>query len=198
MHTVRNNGSRTGASARANRNAGLLGIVDEVPHNQVVVHIPHSADDADFIFQPLLVFLRRVGVTLPEAVVAQLPEIILVGKALRHREGGQVVLVKYEIQVALLRNFYGIVKGLVAPRKQLPQLRLAFQEKVIGVEAHSVLVVHRFACLDAQEHILHFGILPAQIVGIVGDHQRQPGFSGQAVDALVYHSLLRNAMVLKL
>ena len=42
----------------------------------------------------------------------------------------------------------------------------------VGRELHPVLIVHGLADLDAHQHILHPGILFAQIMVIVGNHQR--------------------------
>ena len=126
MQAVGYDGSGTGTTARAHRNPGFLGIADKVPDNQVVIHVPHPADNADFVFQPLSVFLRGILIPLGKAVLTQLPEKFLVGIPLRNREGRQMVLVKFKVQITALGNFCGIFKGLRAVGKQLPQLFFTF------------------------------------------------------------------------
>ena len=198
MHTVGRNGGSAGASARPNGDARCFCIVDKIPHNKVVIYIAHAADNPDFIFQPLLIFLRLIGIALPEAVIAQLSEKFFVGIALRHRISRQMVFMEHKVQVALLGNFHRVVKGFLTAGEQGAQLLLAFEIEVIRGKAHPVFVVHRLSRLDAQQYVLHFGILPAQIVGIVGHHQRKPRLPRQTPDALVHRQLLRDAVILKL
>ena len=126
VQAVGNDGSGTGATARPHRNPRFLGIADKIPDNQVIVYIPHPADNANFIFQPLTVFRRRILIPLGKAVLAQLPEKFLIGIPLRNREGRQVVLVKLKVQVAALGDFFCILKSLRAVGKQLPQFLFAF------------------------------------------------------------------------
>ena len=170
MHAVGHNGRCAGATARANRNALFLGVADKVPDNQVVVDIPHPADNPDFVFQPIPVLLGRILIAFPEALFAQLPEVLFIGIPLGNRERGQVVFVEGKLQIAALGNFYRIFKSLFAAREKLAQLLFAFQVEFLGLEFHPVGLVHRFSRLDTQQHILHLGVFFAQIVGIVGYH----------------------------
>ena len=118
MHTVGRDGACAGAAPRADRDALLLGVADEVPDDEVVVYITHAADDTDLVFQSVSIFPGLVGVALPEAVIAELSEIALVGVAFRHREGRQMIFVKGKFQIAPIGNFRGIFKGLVKPWEQ--------------------------------------------------------------------------------
>ena len=198
VHTVGRDGACAGAAPRANGNPLLLGVADEVPDDEVVVYITHAADDTDLVFQSVSIFLGFVWVTLPEAVITKLPEVALVGVPFRHRKGGQVIFVKGEFQIAAVGNFRGIFKGFLQSGEQFLQFFLAFDVEFLGLEFHAVLVIHGFAGLDAQQHILHFGVLPAQVMGIVGDHQRQARFSCQTLNALIDGPLLVNAVILQL
>ena len=118
VHTVGRDGACAGAAPRADGNPLLLGVADKIPDDEVVVYITHAADNADLVFQPVGVFLGLVGIPLPEAVIAKLPEIALVGVPLRHREGGQMVFVEGKFQIAAVGNFPGIFKGLGKSREQ--------------------------------------------------------------------------------
>ena len=197
VHAVGHDGGRAGATAGAYGDPLLFGIADEVPDDQIVVDIAHAADNADLVFQAVNVLLGRVFVAFLEAVIAQLPEIGFVGIALRYREGRQMVFVEGKFQIAAVGNFYRIFEGFAAVREQLAQLFLALEVKFLGLELHAVFIVHSFAGLDAQQDVLHLGILFAQIVGIVGDHQRQAGLPGQALYTLIHGALLVNTVILQ-
>ena len=197
VHTVRHNGSRAGATARSNGNAGFLGIADKVPNDEVVVHIPHSTDNADLILQPLHIVGRRIGIAFPEAIHTQLAEIFFIGVALRYRERGQMVLIEYEFQVTPIGDPAGIFESLRHMGEQLAQLLLALEVEFLGLEFHTVFVIHGFAGLYTQQNILHRRILTAQVVGIVCDHQRHTGLPGESQHALIYRLLLPDTMILE-
>ena len=108
-----------------------------------------------------------------------------------------MVFVEGKFQIAAVRDFYGIFKGLVQSGEQAAQLFLTFDVEFLGLEFHAVGVVHSFARLDAQQDVLHFGIFPAQIVGVVGHYQRQACLPGKALDTLIHRALLVNAVVLQ-
>ena len=88
MHTVCHNGSRTGATARAHRNPLFFCVANKIPDNEIVIYISHPADNANLIFQPIHIFRRCVGITLPEAIHTELAEILFIGITFGHRERG--------------------------------------------------------------------------------------------------------------
>ena len=197
VHTVGNDGSSTGATARTYGNARFLGITDEIPDDEIIIHIPHAANNIDLIFQTVNVCLGRILIALLKALIAELAEVFLVGIALRHRERGQMVLVEYKFQVAHIGNFNRILKSLVAVGEKLTEFFLALKVKFLSLEFHTVGIVHGLAGLDAKQHILHGGIFPAQIVGIICNHQRKPRFPGKAHNTLVHRPLLLNTVILQ-
>ena len=109
-----------------------------------------------------------------------------------------MILMENEIQVTLLGDAYCIFKSILTAGKEFLQFLFAFQIEIIGRKPHPVFIIHTFARLNAQQNILHLGILPAQVVGIIGDHKRQPCFPGDAADPLVHSLLLAEAVILKL
>ena len=170
MQTVGDDRSRTGATSRAHRDPLLLGIADEVPDNEIIVDVSHLADNANLIFQALNILRRGILISLRKTVITKLAEIFLVGHAIRHREGRQMILVECKFQIAHFGNFHGIFKGFLAVGEQLTQFLLTFQIKLLSLEFHAVGIVHSFARLNTQKHILHGCIFFAQVVGIIGDH----------------------------
>ena len=197
MQTVCRNGCRTRAAPGTYRNPLLLGIPDKVPHNQIVIHIPHPTDDINFIFQPIPVFMGRVGIAFLKTVITQLPEISLIGVTLRNGKRRQMIFMECKFQIAFFGNPDGIFKGFLTIGEQLPEFLLTFQIELLCLKFHPVGLVHRLSGLNAQQHILHFGILFPEIVGIIGDHQWKSGFSGQPLNSLIDRALLFNSMILQ-
>ena len=198
MEAVGRDGARAGAAPRPHGDPLGFRVMDEIPDDQVIVDIPHPADHADLILQPLSVFLRLPGIPLQKAVHAQPAEIFLVGKALRNRKRRQMVLIEHELHIATLGNAGGILKGLRHIGKPLPELVLALDVEFLRLEAHPGRIVHGLARLHRQKHVLSLRILPAEIVGVVGHHQGQPRLPGQAHNALVGRPLFLDIVILKL
>ena len=197
MHTICHNGRCTGSTAGSNRNTGFLGISNKIPNDEVVVYIPHTADNINFILQPLQIRCRRIGIALLKAFVAQLTEIFLIVIAFGHRERRQMILMENKFHIASVSNFYCILKSLRTVGEQLLQFFFRFEVEFLCLEFHAVLIIYSLAGLHAQQNILHGGILFTQIVGIVGDNQRQSRFPGKAHNALIHRNLLLDAVILQ-
>ncbi|MNF04681.1 hypothetical protein D3C80_2042550 [compost metagenome] len=56
-------------------------------------------------------------------------------------------------------------------RKQRRHLLPALQEQLVRPDLQPVLIIHRFAGADADQHILNLGVLFGQIVDIIGGNQ---------------------------
>ena len=198
VHTVGGNGACAGASAGSHGDALILGPADEVRHNQEVLHIAHLFNHADLIVQTLPIFGGRVRIALGKALLAELMKVAQAVRTVRRFKGGQMVVPEFKLHIAALGNAEGIFKGIVELGKQLPQLVLGFDVKFIAFKAHPVGVVHSLAHLNAHQHVLGGGILPAQIMGVVRHHQGQLQLPGQPHQQRVYLGLLGNSVVLKL
>ena len=167
------------------------------PDDEIVVHIAHGADDIDLILHALPVFLGSIRVALLKALLAEHPEIPLVGIALRHRIGRQMVLMERKVHIAHLGNLHRIVKGLVAAREQLAKLLLAFQIEFLGFKTHPVQIVHRLAGLDAQQDVMGLGVPLPKIVGVIGADHRDTGLLMNLQDRLVHDLLIPDAVILQ-
>ena len=108
-----------------------------------------------------------------------------------------MVLMEGKVQIAHIGNFRRIFKGLLQSREQLPQFFFTLEVEFLCFEFHAIFVVHGLAGLNAQQHILHLGVLFAQIVGIVGNNQGQAGLTGQSLNSLIHGNLLGNAVILQ-
>ncbi len=157
------------APARAHGDAHASGIADKVPHNQVVVYIPHLLNGADFIFQPLL--QRRLrGLPIPgtQALLAQAAEIALAGGAVRHIEPGQLGFAELNLHMAAPGNVPCAGQGLWVLGEQGLHLLLRLHVQLPGAELQASLFLHCAACLDAHKHPVHLLILGLNIVAVIG------------------------------
>ena len=167
------------AAPRPDRYAVALGVVDEVPDNQVVVDIAHLLDDRQLVLQPLLIFLRGIlAVTLCKALPALFPEEGDVVPAVRHLELGEDVVPEGELHLTPLGDLDGVVQRLpdgLLVAGALPHgvehLLAGFDVKFLGLKLHPVVLFQRVVGLDAEEDLLGHAVLFGQVVAVVGRHQ---------------------------
>ena len=190
--------ARARAAPRPHRDVLAFGKVDIVVDDQIVVGVPHRPDDPDLVPQPLLVGLGDVGaVPAGKALPAELFKVGLVV----HPAGGLVIgdlgVAEVEVKIALFGDLGGVGAGLRHHREQLVHLLGALEVELVGLELHPVGILNGLAGLDAEQDLLHPGVLPAQIVGVVGGRHRDAGLPRQP-DQLGQHRLvLGQAVVLQ-
>ena len=86
--------------------------------------------------------------------------------------------------------------GVFQFAEQLHHLVARFQVEIGRVPMHAVGVAHRLAGLDAEQDFVGARVFLAQVVGIVGGHQRQAGFLREAVQLRREPAVLLQVMVL--
>ena len=194
--TVSDNRTRRRAAPRPDRDAAALSKADEIGDNQEIIDKAHFRDHIKLILQALAHLLAAVWIALREALAAALAQVGFGGVAFGHVELGQVVLAELEFDLAARGDLERIGKRLRGVGKQLPHLALALDIKFLGLEFHAGGVVYGLAHLDGHQHILKRGVLPGQVVRVVGRHERDAGFFGHADELAVDLGLFGNAVVL--
>ena len=196
---VGHDGARAAAAPRADPHAVGLGVVDEVPDDQEVVHVAHLLDHAQLVIEPVPRILVLLAVEPTDAVLAQLTQVGgVVSHALRQRELGQVGGGEVELHLTALGDLLGALDGLAEVGEGAQHLLLGLDVELVGVHAHAVLVLQRLARLDAHQHLLHLGILAGQIVAVVGAHQRDVHLPRQLDEPGQHLLLLGDAVILQL
>ena len=196
---VGRNAACAGTTARAHRNALTLGIVDIVPHDEVVVGVPHLLDHADLILQTVFVGLRHVGAI---AALQTLPAELFKKRLIVHAVRGFVIrnlgVPKIKIKVALLGDLGRILAGLRHHGEQVVHFVRRLDVELVGLELHLVGVLNGLSGLDAQQDALHLGVLFAQVVGVVGGSHGDAGLPGQLDELRQDDVVLLQAVVLQL
>ena len=195
---IGHHGACGAAAAGSHRNAHALGVADKVRDNEKIVGKAHFLNHFNFIFQLLAVLRVLAPVALLKALVAELLQVREGRIALGQLKFRQVVFSEGEFHVAPRRNVHGVGKGFVLVGEQLPQLLLGFHIEFVGFKFQAIGVVHGLAHLHAHEDILGAAVLPAEVVGVVGDHQGKSSLPGNAENAQIHLPLLRQAVILKL
>ena len=160
-----------GAAARPHGDSRALGIVHEILDDEEIVRKAHFLDHGQLVFQLPVVFRLLGAVALREALFTQLPQIGGRVVPRRQPELRQVILAEGEVKPAAVGNALGVLHGIGIPGKQRFHLLRGAEIEILRLIAHAVFIVNGLAGLDAQQHVMALGVLPAQIVGVVGADQ---------------------------
>ena len=125
---VGDDGAGAAAASRAYHDSVGFRIVNEVPHDQEIVHIAHMLDRGKFILQPLpgLVPLLRVRIELLHAFRAQAAQHALRRLAFRHGIMWQAGHAELKLDVAALRDLLRPVHGIRDLAEDCPHLLFTF------------------------------------------------------------------------
>ena len=150
-----------------------LGEGDEVPDDQEVVGEAHLLDRPKLEAQALLELGRDAVVALPEALLAELDEVVEGVAPVRGRVGRQEDPPELHRHVAALGDLERAADGVRIVGEVGRHLLGRLEEELVGVEAPVVRVRERVARLDAEERLVRARVLVAQVVDVAGRDERQ-------------------------
>ena len=198
VQTVGDHAPRRRASARSHGDTGILGVSDEIRHDEEIIRKAHASDHVQLVVQLAAVFLMLRAVALGEPLFAQLPQIGGRIYPRRQPELRQMILAEGKLHPAAVGDALGVGYGVGIGAEQLLHLLRGAEVEVSRLVAHPVLVVHGLARLDAQQHIVALGVLRPQVVGVVGADQRDARLLMDAEQIPVHQRLLGDTVILQL
>ena len=144
-------GSRS--SPRTHHNFILLRVIDKIPYNQKIFHIPHLFNGGKLVVQPLLqafpVRVRIVAVAFLQALMTELPQIFPVCLSFRRFKFRQVKMTELKSHITGLSHFFCIVTGVGNPGKKAAHLLLGFQIELIIGKPHPIFFINGGSRLNA-------------------------------------------------
>jgi hypothetical protein len=190
--------ARGGAAARADGDAVVLGVLDEVPDDQEVGVEAHLGDHAELELEALdRLGRRRVAVAAAQAVTGEAVQHLARLLAIGGREPRQQELAEFELQLAALGNLEGGRDGLGPGGEGLGHLARALEEELVGVEGQLRLLERRLG-LHAEERRVVRIVLTSQVVDVGGGDEGPAELTRRPHDALVRLVLLRDPVGLDL
>ncbi len=202
LHRVAHQAAGRRPAARAHRNSHVLGIADEIPDDQEVARELHVLDHLDFAIQAFgvlgKVVLQRAfdphrfqaRAALLEAHARHVFEVRVRGVLGRNIEARERVHHLFQLDVAALRDLPGAVHGVLEFAEELHHFLARLEVEIRRAPTHAVGIVEILAGLDAHQDFVRARIFFAQVMRIVGGHQRKAGFAGEA------HQCGREALIL--
>ena len=190
LEAVRDEAAGGGAAARADADAVPLREADEVGDDEEVVGEAHLADRLQLELEPFAQLGRDLVVAAPEALLAELDEVVERVAAVGHREVRQQDAAELDLDVAALGDLERAPERLFLPGEVAEHLLLRLEVEVVGVELPVVRVLERVARLDAEERLVCARVFVPEVVHVAGDDGRQAALLGelreQRVDALLH------------
>ena len=183
------------------------GEADEIPDDEEVVGEAELVDHVEFTIQPrhhlgrqlpIDASPRIVGVSLPQPFEAQLPQPVFRGDVLRQGVDGKVPAAKIEVDGHAVGDLLAAAEGLFPAGKRRVHLLRRAKIELVAVHLHPVRVAEELARVDAQEHVLRFGVLAKDVVHVAGGHGGQAHAVGQVRGRLQHHPLHLQPVVLQL
>ena len=176
----------------------LAGERDEVGDDQEVAGVAHRQDDAELVVEPRLELRGDRPVAPFQAALALRAQPALDGVAVRNREVRDPQLAERQREVGHLGDPPGVRDRLGMVREEGRHLGRRLDVELGGLEPHPVGRVEVVAGADAEQDVVRLGLVLADVMEVVGDHERQPGLGRQPEQLLVEPALLGHAVVLEL
>ena len=176
----------------------MLGIVDKIPHYEEIIDKTHAFYNAELIFKPFGKLAVRPPVTRFHSAYAQLMQILVVIPPVRHIERRKMPFPELKLKAAFFGNFRRVVNRFGHVREKGAHFILAFKVKLVRFKVHSVIIVKRFSCLDAKQHVLILRVLTHEIVRVVRGDKRRVRFARKLNEERIQSFLILNSVILKL
>ena len=164
--------ARGRAAARPDRDAHLARLVDQVADNQEVAGETGALDNVQLVGQPLLDLRADFAVAADCALAGHFLQQLGLAVTLGQRESGQVVFPEFQLHVAALRDLHCARQRLRVVPENRVHLLGAFQVQLLGGETQPLFILQHLAGLDADQGVLGLGMLAAEVMGVIGGHQR--------------------------
>ncbi len=196
---VSDHGARAG-TADVIPPVAFLRLVDEVLHDEEVGVEAHRVDDVQFLLEALA--HHGIGgvlsVTPDQARFALLAQESLVVFAFRQREDRQMVAVRFEVDVAALRDLDGVLNRARDVAEELPHFFLGTHVVGVVVHAEALLVVEMRAGLNREEDILIAPVFRIDVMRIVRRDELRTEFVTEFEEDFVDLHKLRHVVILQL
>ena len=204
-HDVGHETSRRRTAPRPHGNAPVFGVVDEIGDDEKIGRETHLLDDADFIVEARVVLFEllvgKIGPLAPdelqpfgEPLPSRFIELVLHVLTGLQRKDGKVVFSQIHLEIALFGDGDRIGQRFGNVGEFPRHVFRGFEIEVVRGELHALFVEDGLPRLDAEQDFMSASIAPAQVVTVVGRHQREPQLAAQTNEPLVHDRLLRHSV----
>ena len=187
------------ATAGADADAAVLGVLDQVPRDQEVRREPHVADDLELVGEPLGHVGRQfVAPALRGALPGEMGEVRgVVREARRQREVRQQRLAELDLELGPLGDPQRVVARRRDLAEEVPHLGGRLQVVLGALELEALRIGQQRTGLHAQQRVVRLVVVLVGVVAVVGGEQRRTDLLGDLDQLRVRLALGRQAVVLQ-
>ena len=185
VHQISDDGACARTTARPERDADPVAVVQKVPHDQEVADEFRLLDDADFIVHTVdddlllgseLLRLRIEAVPFGNALFADFTKILLSVGAFgngifRIMVGRRLVVDGRQMDVAAFGDIDGVGHGLRQFGEERGHFVRILEPVAVAVETHAVGVLHGLLRADAEEQLMGLLVFLKQVMRVICDNQ---------------------------
>ena len=194
------------AAARPDRDAVVLGPLNEIRHDQEVPGKTHLGDGGQLQFQTRgingatgFAFILRHRLPSCFQALLRLPAQQGIDRhSLRHRVGRQVIFSKLKTQIAATRDFNRVLDRLGDVLEQIGHLLAASEILLCRVAPRPAGIGQHAAVLDADPHLVRIEIIRLQEHHMIRRHHRQGQAAREVHGGMIVIFLKRLAGTLQL
>ncbi len=168
------------APARADPDAVVLGVLDQVPHDQEVRAEAHGGDDLELVAEAVGHLGReRLAPALRRPLEGQVAQVVLGGgHPRRQRELRQLGLAELDGDVGPLGDPQRVVAGRGHLAEEVAHLLRRLEVVLVALEVEALRVAHQRAGLDAEQRVVGEVVVAARVVAVVGGQQGRAELPG--------------------
>ena len=166
--------------ARADPDAVVLGVLDQVPHDQEVRAEAHVGDDLELVAEAVGHLGReRLAPALRRPLEGQVAQVLLRGgHPRRQRELRQLGLAELDRDVGPLGDPQRVVAGRGHLAEEVAHLLRRLEVVLVALEVEALRVAHQRAGLHAEERVVGEVVVAAGVVAVVGGQQGRAELPG--------------------
>ncbi len=151
---------------------------DKVPHDQEVARVPHLFDDLQLDVESIGDVAGHVVPVAPlESILAQFPQVDGVGLSCGRFEDREVSGGEVEIDVDSVCDVLSQRDGIVVIGERVVHFRSRLDEELVPFHLHPSFVGNDGPRVDAQQHVMGFGVAAIEVVRVVGGDQWDAGLA---------------------
>ena len=174
-HRVGHHRPRRRAAARSHGDAVLPRPIDEIPHDQEIVHEALRLQQCQLPLQPLAdhrVLRRPRAIALAQTGVHDLPQVAILRQPRGRRVVGILRHAEFDLHIAPLRDRQRVGHRLGVLAEQRRHFRRRFEIQLRRV-FHPPLIGHVRARADADHHVVRLVVRAFQEMHVIRRHQLQ-------------------------
>ena len=197
VHTIGSNTAGGRTPSRAYCNVVFTAIIDVIPYDQEIIHVPHFPNNGQFVIQFFAQCTVIVRIAFFQSIGAELIQIGPGIIPLWYIEEREFCDTEFDLHMASVGNFLRIIDGILRICKKRTHFSLTLYIILPAFIAEPVCIRYFLLRLNAQQKVMCFCIVGSGVMTVIGSNKAYIKFFGHAKQCGIHICLRRNSVILK-